>query len=76
DMGLGKTLQSIAYLLSEKEDNPNATALVVAPASLIYNWKKEFEKFAPKLMIEVNTGTPAERKELLSKGLQPDVWIT
>jgi SNF2 family DNA or RNA helicase len=76
DMGLGKTLQSITYLLSEKENNPDATALVVAPASLIYNWKKEFEKFAPGLMIEVNTGTPAERKELLSKGLQPDVWIT
>ena len=76
DMGLGKTLQSIAYLLSEKKDNSDATALVVAPASLIYNWKKEFEKFAPELKIEVNTGTPSERKELLSQGLQPDVWIT
>ncbi|MCA0172478.1 DEAD/DEAH box helicase [Bacillus sp. RAR_GA_16] len=76
DMGLGKTLQSIAYLLSEKQDNPEATALVVAPASLIYNWKKEFEKFAPDLTIEVNTGTPTERKELLNQGLQPDVWIT
>ncbi|WP_347551018.1 DEAD/DEAH box helicase [Pseudalkalibacillus hwajinpoensis] len=76
DMGLGKTLQSIAYLLSEKNENPDAIALVVAPASLIYNWKKEFEKFAPSLHIEVNTGTPAERKELLNQGLHPDVWIT
>ncbi len=76
DMGLGKTLQSIAYLLSEKKENPDALALVVAPASLIYNWQKEFEKFAPGLQIEVNTGTPVERKELLNQGLQPDVWIT
>ncbi|WP_236690316.1 DEAD/DEAH box helicase [Guptibacillus hwajinpoensis] len=76
DMGLGKTIQSIAYLLSEKQENPDATALVIAPASLIYNWKKEFEKFAPDLHIEVNTGTPSERKELLNQGLQPDVWIT
>ncbi len=75
DMGLGKTLQSISYLLSEKEENPNAKALVIAPASLIYNWKKEFEKFAPSLDVAVNAGAPPERRELLSQS-EPDVWIT
>ncbi|WP_377889860.1 DEAD/DEAH box helicase [Alkalihalobacillus sp. R86527] len=75
DMGLGKTLQSIAYLLSEKKENPEATALVIAPASLIYNWKKEFEKFAPSMKVAVNAGAPPERRELLAQGA-PDVWIT
>ncbi|WP_018663041.1 DEAD/DEAH box helicase [Heyndrickxia acidiproducens] len=77
DMGLGKTLQSISYILSEKESNRQSKPfLVVSPASLTYNWKSEFEKFAPGLHTEVITGTPAERKEFFEKGELPDVIIT
>ena len=50
DMGLGKTVQALAYLLVEKEagrlDKP---ALVVAPTSLMVNWRREAERFAPSL---------------------------
>mgnify|MGYP001258215149 CR=1 FL=1 len=77
DMGLGKTLQSISYLLSEKETNPDeAPFLVVAPASLVYNWKSEIEKFAPGLKAEVMIGTPSERKAFFENGGLPDVLIT
>ncbi|MGC4378493.1 DEAD/DEAH box helicase [Fictibacillus sp. Mic-4] len=77
DMGLGKTIQSISYILSEKVENPHAKpVLIVAPASLIYNWKNEFEKFAPGLQTEVVAGTPKERKEVLNRLDAPDVWIT
>ena len=42
-MGLGKTLQAITFILSNK----GSKTLIVAPTSLIYNWISEFEKFAP-----------------------------
>lgn len=83
DMGLGKTLQTIAFLLSERreaERGPEAEqlpALVVSPASLIYNWENEFLKFAPELKVKVIAGTREEReKELGEERAQVDVLIT
>lgn len=77
DMGLGKTIQAIAYLLSEKWEQPNnrRTSLVVCPASLVYNWKNEFDKFAPDIDVAVAYGTPEERTAYL-RDHQPDVFIT
>ena len=51
DMGLGKTLQVITVLLhlKEKERLTKRKALVVVPTSLLTNWRKEIEKFAPSL---------------------------
>lgn len=68
DMGLGKTLQSIAYLLSEHENQRDShPSLVVVPASLVYNWKREFDKFAPDLRVGVAYGTPEERQAVLDE---------
>ncbi|ABO51748.1 SNF2 helicase associated domain protein [Desulforamulus reducens MI-1] len=77
DMGLGKTLQAIAYLLSEKnqDEKKRRTSLVVSPASLVYNWKSEFEKFAPHLDVVVVYGPPEERDRLLRE-CKPDVFVT
>ena len=51
DMGLGKTLQVITTLLKFKEEGrlDKEKALVVVPTSLLSNWQKEIEKFAPTL---------------------------
>src|SRR5699024_4045635 len=73
DMGLGKTLQTIAYLASEPSDKLH---LVVAPSSVVYNWKNEFDKFTPHLKVEILTGTPAERLEKIENKQDVDVWIT
>lgn len=48
DMGLGKTVQVIAWLEHYRVQS-GGRALLVVPASLIGNWQKEIEKFAPGL---------------------------
>lgn len=72
EMGLGKTVQTIAFLLSEK----NKKSLIVAPTSLIYNWKNEFKKFAPSMKICVLHGDKEEREELLKEVKSYDVILT
>jgi len=63
DMGLGKTVQTLACLLIEKEkkrmDKP---CLIIAPTSLMSNWRREAEKFTHKLKVLVLQGS--ERQEL------------
>ena len=46
EMGLGKTLQILAYLRTAK-----VPSLVVCPASLLFNWRREAERFAPELKV-------------------------
>ena len=48
-MGLGKTLQMIAHILARVEAGDTKPTLVVCPASLVYNWTAELERFAPSL---------------------------
>jgi superfamily II DNA or RNA helicase len=62
DMGLGKTVQVLALLESRRElrakggaDDPGPT-LVVVPKSLVFNWKQEAARFAPKLRVLDHTG--------------------
>ncbi len=55
EMGLGKTLQIIAMLV-KSPPLPESPALVVCPTSLIANWVREIEKFAPSLSVMVHRG--------------------
>jgi hypothetical protein len=52
EMGLGKTVQTIAFLLLVLSSSPEASALVVLPKSLLRNWRREFERFAPKVKVQ------------------------
>lgn len=72
EMGLGKTLQTIAFLLSEK----GKKSIVVTPTSLIYNWKSEFESFAPTLNVVILHGTKDERTSIFNKLDQYDIILT
>lgn len=67
EMGLGKTLQAITFLLSEKQETGRLRALIVAPASLTYNWQQELKKFAPSLRSVVVSGNKDERSRLLAE---------
>ena len=54
DMGLGKTIQTLALLLWLKRDSAeHAPSLLVAPASLLANWKEEARRFAPSLKLVI-----------------------
>lgn len=52
DMGLGKTIQVLAALQRKKETDPGGPpALLIVPASLIGNWKREAARFTPGLRL-------------------------
>ncbi len=72
DMGLGKTLQVIAFLASEAP----SMALIVSPASLVYNWNSEFARFAPELPVTMVVGTAAKRRELIEGAQKGDILLT
>lgn len=75
DMGLGKTIQTLAHLLQEKQSGRQAGPnLVIAPTSLMGNWRKEAERFAPELRVVVLHGT--QRHRLFQHICDYDVVLT
>ena len=69
DMGLGKTLQTLTYLVWLKNRYPRQPkpVLVICPASVMYNWQREAERFAPGtkvLVLESGTARHGLRKEI------------
>jgi superfamily II DNA or RNA helicase len=63
DMGLGKTLQTLTHILAERDsgNSRSAPVLVIAPTSVVPNWRAEALKFAPSLRVLVLNG-PERRK--------------
>ncbi|MDP1929806.1 MAG: DEAD/DEAH box helicase [Thiobacillus sp.] len=75
DMGLGKTIQTLAHLLLEKQSGRmNLPSLIIAPTSLMSNWRRETERFTPNLKILILQGT--ERKQLFYKIRDYDLILT
>jgi SNF2 family DNA or RNA helicase len=50
DMGLGKTLQVLTFIAKIDSDSPT---IVVCPASVVYVWQNEAQKFFPKLKVNI-----------------------
>jgi SNF2 family DNA or RNA helicase len=88
DMGLGKSAQVIARLLQERELTSGAKkskkqiaiapTLLVVPTSVVGNWSKEIEKFAPQLRVLVHHGSQRLQDDAAFKAvsLEHDVVIT
>jgi len=75
DMGLGKTLQVLAFLLRCKQQNQlTRPCLILAPTSLLSNWKVEAEKFTPDLTLLVLHGP--NRHQHFSRLVDFDIVIT
>ncbi|MDR3331505.1 MAG: DEAD/DEAH box helicase [Synergistaceae bacterium] len=56
DMGLGKTIQTLSLLLDRKSEGEERPALLVAPTSVLENWRREAERFAPSIDVMVHHG--------------------
>ncbi len=76
DMGLGKTIQMLAILLKDKEDGIEKPTLLICPTSVVGNWKREAERFAPGLQVMVHHGTNRKKKEFLTEALEHDLVIS
>ncbi|NOQ64549.1 MAG: ATP-dependent helicase, partial [Methyloprofundus sp.] len=78
DMGLGKTMQVIAALILEKEEGHTGPTLLIAPTSVIGNWQKEIQKFAPHLNTFIHHGSQREKDKTAFKDLchTQDMLIT
>jgi superfamily II DNA or RNA helicase len=62
DMGLGKTIQVIANLViaedkCNQQGKTDGPTLLIAPTSVMGNWQKEVEKFAPHLKTAIHHGS-------------------
>lgn len=72
DMGLGKTIQALALILKLKEEGRLETpVLIICPTTLVGNWSKEAERFAPSLRSYIYHG---QERRLQRKGF--DLIIT
>jgi superfamily II DNA or RNA helicase len=76
DMGLGKTLQTIAHLCLEHESGraQGLPSLVVSPTSLVGNWQREIEKFAPGLRVTILAGR--DRRQRQAAAARSDICLT
>lgn len=75
DMGLGKTIQLLSHLLLEKEAGRlTQAALVVAPTSVLSNWRHEAERFTPGLRCLILHGP--DREPLFDQLDDVDLVIT
>ena len=75
DMGLGKTIQTLAHLLLEKEQGRlDKPCLIIAPTSLMSNWRREAQRFSPELKMLVLQGP--DRHQNFSKINQYDVVLS
>ena len=77
DMGLGKTLQTLSWLawLHEKNASHHKPALVICPASVLHNWRRESERFTPHLKVLV-LESGAARHNLRKQIPEHDLIVT
>ncbi len=76
DMGLGKTLQTLAHILTEKQSGHSRglPTLVIAPTSVVPNWRAEALRFTPDLRVLVLNGP--ERKKYFRSIPHADIVLT
>jgi SNF2 family DNA or RNA helicase len=70
DMGLGKTIELIALLLHERADKrvkKLAPTLLICPMSVVGNWQREVERFAPSLKVMVHHGADRHTGKIFAR---------
>ncbi|XP_031496112.1 ATP-dependent DNA helicase DDM1 [Nymphaea colorata] len=72
-MGLGKTIQTIAFLAHLKGNNLHGPYLIIAPLSTLSNWVNEIARFAPSMNAIIYHGDKQERLALVKKHMPRDI---
>ncbi len=67
DMGLGKTIQALALIQREWEADGKRPTLLVCPTSVVRNWEKEAQRFAPQLPVMIHHGAARTRGDQFMK---------
>jgi SNF2 family DNA or RNA helicase len=77
DMGLGKTLQTLVWLAWMREQNAvrPKPSLVICPASVLHNWRREANRFTPELRVLV-LESGAARHNLRQQIPEHDLIVT
>ncbi|MCL9660806.1 DEAD/DEAH box helicase [Paenibacillus hunanensis] len=74
DMGLGKTVQVITCMLDQPVTAPR---LIVCPTSLLGNWQRELERFAPDMQMYIHHGSRRPRgEEFIAEAKAHDIVLT
>lgn len=89
DMGLGKTIQIISFLLQKQEmqqelnkqlneESNKNSSLIICPTSVLGNWSREFQKFAPSLQVGFYYGNerPKDLENLMKFVEKFDILLT
>ncbi|KAK4368037.1 hypothetical protein RND71_011829 [Anisodus tanguticus] len=66
-MGLGKTIQTIAFLAHLKGNGLDGPYLIIAPLSTLSNWLNEMERFVPSINAIIYHGDKKQRDEIRMK---------
>lgn len=73
DMGLGKTVQLITYLLYTNENlGETDPTLIICPTSVLGNWQKELDRFAPSLKVMTHYGSNRIKDDSFKSVLQSE----
>jgi SNF2 family DNA or RNA helicase len=78
DMGLGKTIALIALMLHEREERSiSIPTLLICPMSIVGNWHRELQRFAPSLSVLVHHGADRLSDDaFIAEATKHDVVIT
>ena len=76
EMGLGKSLQVICFIKQILMKKKDAKILIVCPTSLVYNWKKEFDKFGSDLKYVTVADNKQKRIEVMKDFNNYNIFIT
>lgn len=81
DMGLGKTVQLISYILYTIETlHVKEPSLIICPTSVLGNWQKELERFAPSIQVHTHYGSNRLKGDafdaLLKSETRPEIIVT
>ncbi len=76
EMGLGKSLQTICFIKQVLLEKPDSKIMIVCPTSLVYNWKKEFDKFGNDLKYVTVFDNKSKRLEIINDFDKYNIFIT